>query len=169
MRIFPVCLILSEVLYRVSCMIKNQNISASRAATVWFFRTETKEHSITQPPDMLTFCWSIYGIYVIPSTKTLRKFFKGNIQLCSTIAKFDFDGHQNHCSCNPKSREIFFWSWEVSFDMIDIEPSLDRSTEISILGLALLESPEALQGFGVLTVAKKTGRRLCQRGLCLLF
>ena len=36
-----------------------------------------------------------------------------------------------------------------------IEPSLDRSTEISILGLALLESPEALQGFGVLTVAKK--------------
>ena len=39
--------------------------------------------------------------------------------------------------------------------MIDIEPSLDRSTEISILGLALLESPEALQGFGVLTVAKK--------------
>ena len=39
--------------------------------------------------------------------------------------------------------------------MIDIEPSLDRSTEISILGLALLESPEALEGFGVLTVAKK--------------
>ena len=39
--------------------------------------------------------------------------------------------------------------------MIDIEPSLDRSTKISILGLALLESPEALQGFGVLTVAKK--------------
>ena len=39
--------------------------------------------------------------------------------------------------------------------MIDIEPSLDRSTEISILGLALLESPEALQGFGVLTVPKK--------------
>ena len=43
--------------------------------------------------------------------------------------------------------------------MIDIEPSLDRSTEISILGLALLESPEALQGFGVLTVAKKNWRR----------
>ena len=39
--------------------------------------------------------------------------------------------------------------------MIDIEPSLDRSTEISILGLALLESPEALQGYGVLSVAKK--------------
>ena len=39
--------------------------------------------------------------------------------------------------------------------MIDIEPSLDRSTEISILGLALLESPEALQRFVVLTVAKK--------------
>ena len=39
--------------------------------------------------------------------------------------------------------------------MIDIEPSLDRSTEISILGLALFESPEALQGFGVLSVVKK--------------
>ena len=39
--------------------------------------------------------------------------------------------------------------------MIDIEPSLDRPTEISILGLELLESPEALQGFGVLSVAKK--------------
>ena len=39
--------------------------------------------------------------------------------------------------------------------MIDIEPSLDRSTEISILGLALLESPQALQGYGVLSVAKK--------------
>ena len=39
--------------------------------------------------------------------------------------------------------------------MIDIEPSLDRSTEISILGLELLESPEDLQGFGVLSVAKK--------------
>ena len=49
-------------------------------------------------------------------------------------------------------------SWEVNFDMIDIEPSLDRSTKISILGLALLESPEALQGLGVLSVAKKTGR-----------
>ena len=116
-----------------------------------------------------TFWWSLYGIYVIPSTKTLRKIFKGNIQLCSTIAKFDFDGHQNHCSCNPKSREIFFWSWEVSFDMIDIEPSLDRSTEISILGLALFESPKASQGFGVLSVAKKTGRWLCQRGLWRLF
>ena len=40
--------------------------------------------------------------------------------------------------------------------MIDIEPSLDRSTEIYILGLELLDSPEALQGFGVLSVAKKT-------------
>ena len=39
--------------------------------------------------------------------------------------------------------------------MIDIEPSLDRSTKISIPGLALLESPEALQGYGVLSVAKK--------------
>ena len=39
--------------------------------------------------------------------------------------------------------------------MIDIEPSLDRSTKISILGLELLESPEALQGYGVLSVAKK--------------
>ena len=56
----------------------------------------------------------------------------------------------------------------MNFDIIDIEPSLDGSTEISILDLALLESPEALQGYGVLSVAKKkTGRRLCQRGLCL--
>ena len=39
--------------------------------------------------------------------------------------------------------------------MIDIEPSLDRSTEISILGLELYESLEDLQGFGVLSVAKK--------------
>ena len=39
--------------------------------------------------------------------------------------------------------------------MIDIEPSLDRSTEIYVLGLELLDSPEALQGFGVLSVAKK--------------
>ena len=39
--------------------------------------------------------------------------------------------------------------------MIDIEQSLDKSTEISILGLKLLESPEDLQGFGVLSMAKK--------------
>ena len=39
--------------------------------------------------------------------------------------------------------------------MVDIEPSLNRSTKISIIGLALFESPEALQGFGVLSVAKK--------------
>ena len=39
--------------------------------------------------------------------------------------------------------------------MIDIEPSLDRSTEISILGLELLESSEALQEFGVLSVGTK--------------
>ena len=112
------------------------------------------------------FWWSIYSIYVILSTKILEIFFKSNLQLFSTRALFHhtyFDGPQDHCNCNPKSREIFFWSWEVNFDMIDIEPSLDRSTKISILGLALLESPEALQGFGVLTVAKKTGRRLCQR------
>ena len=42
--------------------------------------------------------------------------------------------------------------------MTDLEPSLDSSTEISILGLELLESPEDLQGFGVLSVAKKNWR-----------
>ena len=83
-----------------------------------------------------TFWWSIYGIYVILSTKILEIFFKGNLQLFSTRALFHhtyFDGPQDHCNCNPKSREIFFWSWQVNFDMIDIEPSLDRSW-FSIVG-----------------------------------
>ena len=104
-----------------------------------------------------TFWWSIYGIYVIPSTKILEIFFKGNLQLFSTRALFHhiyFDGPQDHCNCNPKSREIFFWSWQVNFDMIDIEPRLDRITEICIVVLALLKSPEALLGFGDLWVAK---------------
>ena len=40
-----------------------------------------------------------------------------------------------------KSREIFFLFWEVNFDMVDIKPSLERSTELCS---ALLESPECL-------------------------
>ena len=43
-----------------------------------------------------------------------------------------------------KSREIFFSFWEVNFDMIDIKPSVERSTELCRLGSALLESPECL-------------------------
>ena len=46
--------------------------------------------------------------------------------------------------------------------MIDIEPSLDRSTEI--FGLELLESPEDLQGFGVLSVAKKLADSCAKEG-----
>ena len=38
-----------------------------------------------------------------------------------------------------KSREIFFLFWEVNFDMVDIKPSLERSTELCRLGSALLE------------------------------
>ena len=56
--------------------------------------------------------------------------------------------------------------------MVDIEPSLNRSTEISILGLALFESPEALQAFGDLTVANgcaKEGYACCFRLLSILW
>ena len=53
--------------------------------------------------------------------------------------------------------------------MIDIEPSLDRSTKISILGLALLESPEALQGYGVLSVAKKLADGCAKAGYACCF
>ena len=48
-------------------------------------------------------------------------------------------------------------------------PTTKSEYPCCILGLALLESPEALQGYGILSEAKKTGRRLCQSGLCLLF
>ena len=64
--------------------------------------------------------------------------------------------------------------------MIDKEPSLDRATGISILGLELLESPEDLQGYGVLSVAIKNWQTVVPRlvmpvsemsltRLCLLF
>ena len=43
-----------------------------------------------------------------------------------------------------KSREIFFLFWEVNFDIVDIKPSLERSTELCRLGSALLESPKCL-------------------------
>ena len=55
-----------------------------------------------------TFWSSIYGIYVILSTKLLEKNFKGNMQLFTTIAKFDFKRPLNHCNFNQKSRWIFF-------------------------------------------------------------
>ena len=54
-----------------------------------------------------------------------------------------------------KSAEIFFLFWEVDFDMADIEPSLERSTEISRLGSVLLECQECLLGFGDMRMAKK--------------
>ena len=57
----------------------------------------------------------------------------------------------------------------MNFDIIDIEPSLDRSTEISILDLALLESPETLQGFGVLSVAKKLADGCAKEGNACCF
>ena len=36
--------------------------------------------------------------YVVPSTKILEIFFKGNTQLFTTIAKFEFGGPQNYCN-----------------------------------------------------------------------
>ena len=38
---------------------------------------------------------------------------------------------------SQKSRLIFFRSWEVNFDMIDIEPSLERST-VHSSGVAMI-------------------------------
>ena len=52
--------------------------------------------------------------------------------------------------------------------MIDIDPSLDRSTEISILGLELLGSPEALQGFGVLSMGKKNWQTVLPKRVMLV-
>ncbi len=48
-----------------------------------------------------------------------------------------------------RSKEYtIFRSWEVNFDMMDIEPTLERSREIRGFGPALLKSPEGLLGYG---------------------
>ena len=123
-----------------------------------------------------TFWPSIYGIYVIPSTKISENVFKGNIQLFTTIAKFDFWRPKKPCNWNQNSWWIFFSFWEVNFDVKDIKPSLERSTKICRLGSALLECPEHLLGFGDLWVAKqlanwcaKEGSACCFELLCRLW
>ena len=67
-----------------------------------------------------------------------------------------------------KSAEIFFLFWEVDFDMADIEPSLERSSDISRLGSVLLECPENLLGLGDMWMAKKNYWLMCQRRFCKL-
>ena len=62
-----------------------------------------------------------------------------------------------------------FLFWEVDFDMADIEPSLERSTEISRLGSVLLECPECLLGFGDLWVAKKLADWCAKEGFAYCF
>ena len=52
--------------------------------------------------------------------------------------------------------------------MTDIEPSLERSSDISRLGSVLLECPENLLGLGDMWMAKKNYWLMCQRRFCKL-